>query len=115
MFAFLLSVLTPNHPLTLNSDRKERGEHVQQYANTQDFYGSVDADESGNLMFFHVPDGIIRPAIAYQHKMTFVKRSDKYKAIKNLGKNVRIKGSILKTPDFEILIVEEVEILQMEV
>lgn len=115
MFAFLLSVLTTNYPLILNSDRKERGKYVQQYTENQEFYGSVDSDEFGNLMFFHVPDGIIKPAIAYQHKMTFVKRSDKYKVIKNLGKNVRIKGSILKTPDFEILIVEQIEILQMEV
>lgn len=102
---------------TITEAQSDKGKPFDEYAvyDTYEFYGSLDEDESGTLVFYHVPTGFIKPAVVYQHKLTFVKRSDKYKAIKNIGKNVKITGSILKLQDFEIVIVEKLEVLFLEI
>lgn len=102
---------------TITENQSDKGKPFDEYSlyDTYEFYGSLDENESGTLVFYHVPAGFIKPAVMYQHNLTFVKRSDKYKAIKNIGKNVKITGSILKLQDFEIVIVEKLEILLLEI
>jgi len=82
---------------------------------SSEFFGSLDFNEDGDLCFFHFPSGEIKHAILYTHKLSFEKRSDKLKAYKSAGKNVKIKGEILKIKDIEILLVNNLEILFMEI
>ena len=115
MLGILLSALFQFVLLNNLDNRKEYSGNVFHTESYSEFYGSLDQDESGNFVFYHVPSGIIKPAVIFKHQMTFVKRSDRMKALKNVGKNVRIKGQILKTEEFEILIVESIDILQLEI
>jgi hypothetical protein len=80
-----------------------------------EFFGSLDLNEEGDLCFFHFPEGEVKIAVLYVHKLSFEKRSDKIKAYKSVGKNVKISGSVLKIKDIEILLVNKLEILSMEI
>lgn len=115
MNGILLSTLFQFVLLNNLDNKKENSENVFHTESSSEFYGSLDKDEFGSFLFYHVPTGLIKPAIIYKHQMTFAKRSDRLKALKNVGKNVKIKGQILKINELEILIVESIDILQLEI
>jgi hypothetical protein len=81
----------------------------------QEYFGSLDVNEDGDLCFYHFPNGNVKPAILYMHQLSFEKRSDKLKAYKSIGKNVKIIGTIIKIKDLEIILVNNLEILKLEV
>jgi hypothetical protein len=78
-----------------------------------EFYGSIEASDDGLLVFHHVPTGSVKPAVLFINRMSFVKRSDKLKAFKNAGKNVRIKAEFVDLNDMQILLVYSLEILEL--
>ena len=75
--------------MNLGFDLNKATRNPETELHKKEFYGSLDTDDFGNLCFYHVPDGSIKPAVLFINKMSFVKRSDKLIAFKNVGKNVR--------------------------
>jgi hypothetical protein len=78
-----------------------------------EFYGSIETNDDGLLVFHHVPTGPVKPAVLFINRMSFVKRSDKLKAFRNAGKNARIKAEFVDLNDMQILIVYSLEILEL--
>jgi len=80
----------------------------------KEYIGSFDFDQNDKLIFVHFPDGENKPAIIYFHKVVFENRSSKYKAIKYLNRNVKVKGNIIKLGDEEFIFVNQIEIMILE-
>lgn len=80
----------------------------------QEFIGSFDFDENNNLVFIHFPSGSIKPAIVYLHKAVFENRTSKYKALKYLNRNVKVKGNIIKLGEEEYFFVNQLELMIIE-
>jgi len=105
-FIYVISIKPENPPAT-----PAKIEEIQQ----QEFIGSFDFDENDKLIFTHFPAGESKPAIIYLHKVVFETRSSKYKAIKYLNKNVKVKGNIIRLGDEEFIFVNQIEIMILEV
>ena len=81
---------------------------------TQEFIGSFDFDENEKLIFTHFPAGSFKPAIIYFHSPVFENRSSKYKAIKYLNRNVKVKGNIIRLGDEEFVFINQIELMILE-
>jgi hypothetical protein len=77
----------------------------------QEFIGSFDFDENNKLIFTHFPEGSHKPAVIYFHSVVFENRSSKYKAIKYLNRNVKVKGNIIRLGDEEFVFVNQIELM----
>ena len=116
MIGFLCLFVCVNNPIDLEQNKaKKANTFSSQKDSKQEFFGSLVYDDNGNLIFQHFPSGEVKPAILYMHRLSFIKRSDKLKAYKYIGKNVHIKGDVLKIKDMEIILVENIEVLLLEV
>ena len=115
MLSFLCQIFILSGSLFV-ADVGKKAEHslISEIEN-QEYIGSIDLDDDGNIVFYHFPAGPVKPAIIFMHKMTFQKRSDRFKAINYLDKNVKVIGSIIKIDDLEIILVEKLEILKLEI
>lgn len=111
LVSLFLALLLP----FLVKDTNKTALSQMQEQNYRGYYGSIDFDSEGNLVFYHVPQGKNKFAIQLIHKISFEKRSDKLLAFKNVGKNVYIKADVVKLNDLEILLVNQIEILELEV
>ena len=80
----------------------------------EEFIGSFDFDENDKLVFVHFPAGSTKPAVIYFHKVVFENRSSKYKALKYLNKNVKVKGNIIRLGDEEYIFVNQLELIILE-
>lgn len=80
----------------------------------EEFLGSFSFDENDKLIFTHFPTGSLKPAIIYFHDPVFENRSSKYKAIKYLNRNVKVKGNIIRLGDKEFIFVNQIELMILE-
>lgn len=114
MISFLCLAFLQTCVFDLEMNQAKKAVSLQQSSSTE-YLGSLVLDDQENLVFQHFPSGDIKPAIVYIHKLSFAKRSDKLKAYKYIGKNVRVKGDFLQIKDLEIILVESIELLILEI
>lgn len=78
--------------------------------NTSNFvgYGSIEENNSGSLVFSHVPVGKYKNAIVYKHELMFKRQEDKAIAHNNLDKTVKIVGQIMAIQGKQYVVVESI-------
>jgi hypothetical protein len=76
---------------------------------TQDFFGSIDTNQEGQISFYHLPKGFVKPAVLYVHPVVFKNKLDQKNILRFVGKNVRIKGEIIIKNGQEFLSVTQIE------
>lgn len=76
---------------------------------TSEYFGSFDFDDKNKLVFRHFPQGPVKPAILYIHRVIFENSADKKKIKSLLNNNIKIDGRIIKFGDEEFLLIEKIE------